>query len=86
MIGRSFGHVLPAVAGFFLFLSFAPAHAEESAMDACRRWTGNGGGEQYKCFDCLRAVGNGPNERWINTCADETLPGRPRPGWISPFN
>ncbi len=46
------------------------ARAGESALDACRKWTGEGAGMQYKCFDCLRRVGSWPNQHWVNTCAN----------------
>jgi hypothetical protein len=50
-------------------------------LDACRKWTGQGAGEQYKCFDCMRQEGAWPNERWVNTCADESRGHRADQSW-----
>lgn len=55
-----------ACAGIYLLASVGSAQAYESAMDACRKWTGEGAGMQYKCFDCVKRVG----DEWINTCPE----------------
>lgn len=68
-------------AGFLVLSPMSSARAGESALDACRKWTGEGAGMQYKCFDCMRHVGSGANEHWVNTCEDESNPNRPRQGW-----
>ena len=39
-------------------------------MDACRKWTGQGAGMQYKCFDCIKPAGYGPNQHWVNICPE----------------
>ncbi len=59
-----------ACAGVFIFAEISAAHAYESAMDACRKWTGQGGGMQYKCFDCIKPVGDGSSQHWVNTCPE----------------
>ena len=39
-------------------------------MTACRKWTGQGAGEQYKCFDCMKTVTDAYGaSHWVNTCA-----------------
>ncbi len=68
-------------AGFLVLSPLVSAQAGESALDACRKWTGQGAGMQYKCFDCIKPVGSGPNERWVNTCADDSRRDRPGQGW-----
>lgn len=71
-----------AVCAWFVALApFSAARAGESALDACRKWTGQGAGEQYKCFDCMRQEGAWPNERWVNTCADESRGHRADQSW-----
>lgn len=55
-----------AVAALLLSSSVS-VQAYESAVDACRKWTGQGGGVQYKCFDCIKRVG----DQWVNTCPED---------------
>ena len=62
--------IVAACAGMFILAEGAGAQAYESAMDACRKWTGQGAGMQYKCFDCLKPVGDGPTQHWVNTCPE----------------
>lgn len=50
---------------------FSSAQARGNALDQCRKWTGEEGGEQIKCFDCLRAVGTGDHQQWVNICPPE---------------
>ena len=62
-------------------LALAPlgaAQAYDDYMTACRRWVGQGAGEQYKCFDCMKTVTDASGaSHWVNTCADEGRGG----GW-----
>jgi len=62
--------IAAACAGIFILAEGAGAQAYESAMDACRKWTGQGAGMQYKCFDCIKPAGYGPNQHWVNICPE----------------
>lgn len=67
---------MAACAGIFILAEGATrAQAYESAMDACRKWTGQGAGMQYKCFDCIKPAGYGPNQHWVNICPEYTYGG-----------
>ena len=61
-------------------LALAPvggAKAYDDYMTACRKWTGQGAGEQYKCFDCMKTVTDAYGaSHWVNTCE-----GDERGGW-----
>ena len=63
-----------AAAFFGVVLGLAPlggAKAYDDYMTACRKWVGQGAGEQYKCFDCMKTVTNAYGvSHWVNTCAD----------------
>ncbi len=64
--------IVTAASAWLIFMApLTVAHAGESALDACRKWTGQGAGMQYKCFDCMKQIGAWPNEHWVNTCADD---------------
>jgi len=55
-------------------LALAPlcgAQAYDDYMAACRKWTGQGAGEQYKCFDCMKSITTPSGSHWVNTCANE---------------
>ena len=62
-------------------LALAPlgeARAYDDYMSACRHWTGQGAGEQYKCFDCMKTVTDASGaSHWVNICAG----GYHRGGW-----
>jgi hypothetical protein len=81
MTGFKKKSLLIAAACASIFASAGAGRAYESVSDVCRKWTGEGGGMQYKCFDCMILVGAGPNAHWVNTCADESRPDGPRYGW-----
>ncbi len=52
------------------FSSSAQAGTERDAFNACRKWTGEEGGEQIKCFDCLKLVGTAARQHWENVCPE----------------
>jgi len=58
------------VLGSVAAAALGSALAYESGLDPCRKWTGQGAGQQYKCFDCMKLVGSGPYQHWVNTCAE----------------
>ncbi|MFY9658130.1 MAG: hypothetical protein WAK01_16380 [Methylocystis sp.] len=78
-----------ALCGALLFgglLALAPlsgAKAYDDYMTACSKWTGQGAGEQYKCFDCMKTVTDASGvSHWVNTCADDRGGGWSwGPGW-----
>jgi hypothetical protein len=55
-------------------LALAPlggAKAFDDYMTACRKWTGQGAGEQYKCFDCMKTVTDPyGHSHWVNICPE----------------
>jgi hypothetical protein len=53
-----------AVCAAMAAASVGTALAYGDDLDPCRKWTGEGAGEQYKCFDCMKNIGG----RWVNTC------------------
>lgn len=55
---------------FILLAAAEPAQANDGALDACSKWTGQEAGLQYKCFDCIKLVGEGPNSHWVNICPE----------------
>jgi hypothetical protein len=76
--------IATACAGALLMASNAAALAYEDALAACRKWTGEGAGQQYKCFECLRQVGEGPHQHWVNTCPEYSRYESPYPAryWL----
>ena len=62
-------------------LALAPlggALAYDDYMTACRKWVGQGAGEQYKCFDCMKTVTNAAGvSHWVNICGNDGYQG----GW-----
>lgn len=57
-------------AWLFVLAPLGSAQAYESALDACRKWTGQGAGVQYRCFDCIKRVDAGSSAHWVNTCPE----------------
>jgi hypothetical protein len=67
-----------AVCGSVLLVApLQGAKAYDDYMDACRKWTGQGAGEQYKCFDCMKTITDVSGSHWVNTCARDPRGG----GW-----
>ena len=75
--------IATACAGIFLLAPIGAALAYEDGMAACRKWNGEGAGQQYKCFECVRQVGEGPYQRWVNTCPEYSGYGGPKWYWFN---
>ena len=68
--------------GLLALAPFGGAKAYDDYMTACRKWTGQGAGEQYKCFDCMKTVTDAYGvSHWVNICADGYHGGGWGPGW-----
>jgi hypothetical protein len=58
-------------ASIFILAPLQDAKAYDDYMEACRKWVGQGAGQQYKCFDCMRTITDASGSHWVNTCAGD---------------
>ncbi len=68
-IGRAI--LLGLGAWIFVLVPLQGAEAYDDYMDACRKWVGQGAGQQYKCFDCMKTITDASGSHWVNTCAGD---------------
>lgn len=62
--------VAAVLALLILVASGESAQAYDDALAACSKWTGEGAGLQYKCFECMKRVDEGSSAHWVNTCPE----------------